>query len=164
MTFPDRLSDFIGIGPLGQVTIEPVPEAERMRYRFWRATSVAKLALVFATTGPRMNLGDGCTIHFFDNNDSWSAYDDAVKWADYLIHTQIKPSDIRALERLTGRLLTKQHLPRLVFALDEQFNDERLPVCLHPNSPGVELNRPVGLADIDPYSRALLGELLEGVA
>lgn len=160
MAFNDRLIDFLSIGPMGQVPLELVPEEERRNFRFWRATSVAKLALVFESGKTTINLGTDPAIHFFDNYDMNSAYSDALLWGDTVIHSQLKASDMRALTRLTGRPLVRQHLPRIVFALDQQFNDLSARPSTIAASPGVDLGQRFDISDIDPYSREFLEELL----
>lgn len=160
MPLSEGLVEFLGVGPIGRVPIECVPEDQRRQYRFWRATSLAKLALVFETGATSINLDTNPTIHFFDNNDSNRAYEDALLWADTVVHAQLKPRDMRELTRLTGQELVREHLPRIVFALDTPFNDLRNSIGVDLARPGVDLHRSFDLADIDPYSRDFIETLL----
>jgi len=115
------------------------------------------LAVLFESGRSTINLGDDDAIHFFDNYDTGTAYADAVRWADAVIHSQIKATDMRALTRLTGKQLVRQHLPRMVLALDTGYNGIRVNTASH--APGVDLRRKVGLGDVDPYSRDFLQQL-----
>lgn len=156
---------FLKLGPIGQAPLDMVPNSETGNYRFWRAASLAKIALNIEDGRPALNAGSSNdpTIYFFDELSSplFGARTQAVYWADRYSHQrQLTGSDINRLLEKYRIPFKKQWLPTVVLALNEKYNDLVLPPnASDPARTGVDLRRFIGLEDIDPHSR----ETIEGI-
>lgn len=146
--------DFGRLYDLGATVFEPVPEDEHQNYRYWRGAHIGKIAMNFARGDQRLNAGYDDTCHFTEN------YTFALNTAKSTIRkNQLTDEDKLELSAATGHN-PSDPLPRIVYALDQRFNDRDLPFSAEGQSHGVVLKGRLTLDMIDPHSRELLTELL----
>lgn len=146
--------DFGRLYNLGGTVFEPVPEDEREKYRYWRGAFIGKIAMNFARGDQRLNAGYDDTCHFTEE------YSFALNTAKSTLRkNQLTDDDKLELSAATGHN-PSDPLPRIVYALDQRFNDHNLPFSAEGQSHGVVLMGRLTLDMIDPRSRELLSELL----
>jgi hypothetical protein len=148
------LVDFDKLYDYGATVFEPVPEDERQKYRYWRGAHIGKIAMNFARGDQRLNAGYDNTCHFAEN------YTYALNTAKSTIRkNQLTDEDKLELSAATGQDVDAP-LPRIVFALDQAFNEDKFAPSQEGQSRGIVLVRRLTLDMIDPHSRELLTQLL----
>jgi hypothetical protein len=140
---------------LGGVVLEPVPPEQRDRYRYWRGAHLGKIAMNFARGIQTLNAGRDPVMHFTDGDYDYARY----TATDMKRLTQFSAEDAAELSALTGRE-PDAPLPRIVYALDERYNDGQYHPSTMGMGDGVILPGHLTLSLIDEYSRAAIRGLL----